>query len=147
MAGARIKIEGLRALEEALGALPKATGKNVLRRVAFARLQPVAEAMRQRAPVDDADLVESITVTTKSPTKRYRKQSTVEAHAGPGRNPQGVLQEFGTVNHAPQAFARPSWDAEADAIPEGVGEDLWAEISKAADRLARKAARSAARGS
>lgn len=139
-----VKLEGFRELDAALGQLPKATGKNVLRRVAKARLQPIAEAMRRRAPDDPTtggnDLKTSITVTTKNP-KGNRKESLIEAHAGPGRLPQAHMQEFGTVNHGPQPYARPAWDEGKDAVLDGVKDDLWTEIDKAATRLAKKAAR------
>lgn len=147
MAGSKhFRIDGLKAVNDALGQLPKATGRNVLRRVAVARLEPIAEAMRENAPVHAADLRDSITVTTKRP-RRHRKVSEVEAYAGPGQQPQAHLQEFGAPQHGPQPFARPAWDAEKENLLPGVGEDLWAEIDKAAARLARKTARLAAKGS
>ena len=143
--GVTVKIEGLREVDAALGQLGKATGRNVMRRVAIKRLQPIADEMKANAPVDQSDLRDSIIVTTKNP-KRNRKRSEVEAHAGPGRHPQAHLQEFGTAHHAPQPFARPAWDGGKDALLEGIADDFWAEIEKAAARQAKKAARLAARG-
>jgi HK97 gp10 family phage protein len=143
--GVTVKVEGLREVDAALGQLGKATGRNVMRRVAVARLQPIAEDMRDKAPVDQSDLRDSIIVTTKNP-KRNRKRSQVEAHAGPGRHPQAHLQEFGTQHHGPQPFVRPAWDAGKDELLEGIADDLWTEIEKAAARQARKAARLAAKG-
>ena len=143
--GVTVKIEGLREVDAALGQLGKATGRNVMRRVAIKRLQPIADEMKANAPVDQSDLRDSIIVTTKNP-KRNRKRSEVEAHAGPGRHPQAHLQEFGTAHHAPQPFARPAWDGGKDALLEGVADDFWTEIGKAAARQAKKAARLAARG-
>ena len=140
-----VKVEGLREVNDALGQLPKATGRNVMRRVAVKRLQPIAADMKLNAPVHLSDLRDSITVTTKKPKKR-RKVAEVEAYAGPGRLPQASLQEFGTVNHGPQAFARPAWDkGKGDLLP-GLADDFWDEINKAAARLARKSARLAAKG-
>ncbi len=143
--GVTVSIAGLREVDAALGQLGKATGRNVMRRVAVKRLQPIAEDMRSKAPVDQSDLRDSITVTTKNP-KKNRKRSEVEAHAGPGRHPQAVQQEFGNQNHGPQPFVRPSWDAGKDEIIPGLADDFWEEISKAAQRQAKKAARLAARG-
>ena len=145
MAKTTVRVEGLREIDEALGKLGKTTGRNVLRRVGIARLEPMAEAMRAKAPVDAGDLKESIAVSTKNP-RRNRKQSTVEVHAGPGRNPQGIQQEFGNQNHGPQPFMRPAWDGGKDELLDGIGADLWAEIEKAAARQAKKAAKLAARG-
>ena len=140
-----VRIEGLREVDAALGELGKATGRNVMRRVAVKRLQPIADAMRAKAPVDQSDLRDSITVTTKRP-KRHRKVSEVEAYAGPGRHPQAHLQEFGTVNHGPQPFARPAWDQGKGELLPGMADDFWEEISKAAARQAKKTARLAAKG-
>lgn len=140
-----VKVEGLREVNDALGQLPKATGRNVMRRVAVKRLQPIADDMKAKAPVHVAELRESIGVTTRKPKSR-RKISEVEAYAGPGRQPQAHLQEFGTSRHGPQPFARPAWDAgKGDLLP-GLADDFWDEINKAAARLARKTARLAAKG-
>lgn len=136
--GVTVKVEGLSLVEAALANLPKATGRNVIRRVAVKRLKPIAEDMKRKAPVDQSDLVDSITVTTKRP-KKARKRSEVEAYAGPGRHPQAHLQEFGTQHHGPQAFARPAWDAGKDDLLPGLADDCWDEISKANARIAKKA--------
>lgn len=150
------KIEGLKGIDLALETLGKTTGRNVLRRVAVARLEPMAEAARQNVPVHNADLRDSIQVSTKAAgyAKRInrRSKSEVEAYMGPagigGKKapPQGSQQEFGNKNHAPQAFMRPAWDGGKSELVDGIGEDLWAEIEKAAKRQARKTARLAAKG-
>jgi HK97 gp10 family phage protein len=145
MSRTTVRVEGLKQVEAALGQLGKATGRNVMRRVAVARLEPIAEAMREKAPVDQTDLRDGIAVSTKRP-RRHRKTSEVEAYAGPGQHPQAHLQEFGTQHHGPQPFARPAWDGGKDALLEGIAEDLWSEIGKAAERQAKKAARLAAKG-
>lgn len=143
--GFTVKIDGLREIDAALGQLGKATGRNVMRRVALKRLQPIADDMKAKAPVAQSDLRDSIAVTTKRP-KRHRKESEVEAYAGPGRHPQAHLQEFGTNKHGPQPFARPAWDGGKTELLDGIKDDFWEEISKAAARQARKAARLAAKG-
>lgn len=144
-----VRVEGLREIEQALTAIGKSTGRNVMRRVAIKRLEPIAEAMREKAPDDPNtggnDLRSSITVTTKRP-RRHKKRDEVEAYAGPGQHPQAHLQEFGAPQHGPQPFARPAWDHGKDEILPGVGEDFWVEIKKAADRQARKTARLAVKG-
>lgn len=142
MARTTVRVEGLREIDKALGDLTKATGKNILRRVGRSRLEPMAEAARQKVPVDQSDLKDSIAVSTKNP-KRHRKQSTVEIHMGPGRHPQAHLQEFGTLHHGPKAYMRPAWDGGKNELLTDIGRDLWSEIDKAAKRAARKAARQA----
>lgn len=154
MANTTVKIEGLREVDEALGDLGKVLGRNVLRRVAVSRLKPMAEEARRLAPDDPNtggnDLKTSIAVSTrlgKRQGKLNRKsKSEAEAHMGPaGPNgnvpPQGIQQEFGNQNHGPQPFMRPAWDSGKEALPDGIGADLWAEIEKAAARQAKKAAK------
>lgn len=143
--GVTVRVEGLREIDAALGELGKATGRNVMRRVAIKRLEPMAEEMRRRVPVDSGDLKDGITVTTKNP-KRNRKRSEVEAHAGPGRHPQAHLREFGGDGNPPAPYVRPAWDGGKDKLLDGIKDDFWEEISKAAQRQARKAARLAAKG-
>lgn len=157
--GVTVSIEGLREVDAALGELGKVLGRSVMRRVAVKRLQPMAEDARSLAPDDPNtggnDLKASISVSTQL-GKRQRKlnkrgKSEVEAHmgpAGPGGNvpPQGIQQEFGNQNHGPQPFMRPAFDSGKDALIDGVGEDFWDEISKAAERKAKKTARLAAKG-
>jgi HK97 gp10 family phage protein len=154
--GVAVSIQGLREVDAALGELGKATGRNVMRRVALARLEPMAEEARRLAPVEDTDLRDSIAVSTRlagyARRLNKRSKSEAEAHMGPagagGKKapPQGSLQEFGTKNHPPQPFMRPAWDGGKTDLLTGIREDLWSEIEKAAARQARKAARLAAKG-
>lgn len=155
-----VKVEGLRQINDALGQLGKATGRNVLRRVALARLEPMAEEARRLAPdnpnTGGNDLKNSIDVSTKlagyARRLNRKSKSEAEAHMGPAGHggakapPQGTQQEFGNVNHGPQPFMRPAWDGGKEALLDGIQSDLWSEIDKAAARQARKAARLAAKG-
>ena len=153
-----VRVEGLSELDAALGALAaeygNAAGKGVLRRVADKALQPMAEAARQMAPDDPAttgsDLKASIVVGGKL-TKRQaalarkdQNKSTVTRYMGTA-DPAGVPQEFGTVNHGPQPFMRPAWDAEKDGALKIVADELGPEIEKTAARLAKRRAAKAAR--
>lgn len=67
---------------------------------------------------------------------------------GPTRDQSrvGILQEFGTRNHGPQAFMRPGWNAEKDAALAAIVGMLGNEIDKTAKRVAARAARKAAKG-
>lgn len=154
MAGRTVKIEGLRELERALAELPKATAKNVLRRVLKARAQPIAEAAAGLAPDDPAttgnDLKSSIAVSSvlsKRQKGQHKKmfrddKASVEMFVGAGALPQAHLNEFGSVhNKPPQPFMRPAWDAGQDALLDGIAKDLGDEIDKAARRLAKKLAK------
>jgi HK97 gp10 family phage protein len=154
-----VRVEGLSELDAALGDLAeeygKAAGKAVLRRVADKALQPMAEAARQMAPDDPAtsgnDLKASITVggkLTKRQAALARKdqdKATVTRYMGTA-DPAGVPQEFGTVNHGPQPFMRPAWDAEKDGALKIVADELGPEIEKTAARIAKRRAAKAAKG-
>lgn len=159
MARQTFKIEGLRDLEKSLGELPKATGKNVLRRVLRKVGQPIADMAQSLAPDDPAtsgkrDLKTSITVGSRLGRRQaalHRKmfkddRASVEIFVGAGVLPHPHLQEFGTEGHGPQPFMRPAWDANKLAALDTVKADLWTEIDKSAKRLARKQARLAAKG-
>lgn len=145
------KVEGLKDLDAALAELPKTAAKATLRRVAVKALQPFDKAWRAKAPHLTGQLEESGGVGTKltkrqaSLNRKRDDKSFVEVFAGPD-NPAAVPQEFGTVDQRAQPFARPAWDETQDETFAIVKTDLGAEIDKTAERLARKAARLAAKG-
>jgi HK97 gp10 family phage protein len=143
------KLDGLKDLDAALGQLPQSTGKNVLRRVGRAALQPVDDRWRELAPHLTGQLEESGSVGSKL-SRRQRKaqerENYVEVFAGPGPNPQAIQGEFGNQHQAAQPFLRPAWDEKQGEVLQIVADQLGAEIQKAAARLARKAAKLAAKG-
>lgn len=147
---ARVRIDGLRELEAALADLPRATGRNVLRRVLKKAAAPIAADAEARAPRDTGKLAQDVTVASRL-TRRQATQarklgkSEIEIHIGVKRS-SGLMNEYGTVNMAAQPFMRPAWDAGKDGALRAIGDDLGSEIEKAAARQARKAARLAAKG-
>lgn len=73
---------------------------------------------------------------------RTGSKSFAEVYVGPGKGgAHGVLQEFGTAHHDAQPFMRPAWDGHKDEALDIIATDLGGEIMKAAQRLAKKAAR------
>lgn len=144
-----VRLEGFREMDAALAEFTKATGRNILRRTAVEALQPVADAMRAKAPREEGDLIEAIDVGTrraKRTKKHFPGSSTVEAYAGVkvvggGVPPQAFQQEFGNENHGPQPYARPGWDEEAEPTLERVKDALAGQIDKARARAQRKAKR------
>lgn len=144
-----IKVEGLRELDAALGELPKATGKNVLRRGMRKALQPMADVAEGNAPEKTGKLKRGIKVgTTLSRSQRKAAKETksyVEVYMGPDPSAKAIAQEFGTVDHAPHAYMRPAWEQENGDTLERFKAFTWEEVKSAATRLARKAARQAAK--
>lgn len=143
--GFSVKVEGLKELEQALRGLPKANAKRVLNKTLKEAGEPVAKTARALVPVEQGYLRESIDVSTKlsgRQRKLHKKQSPVEMFIGPGPDPAGHLQEFGSgPGHQAQAFMRPAWDQHKNEVLDTIANRTWLEIEKAAARLAKKAAR------
>lgn len=150
-----VKIDGLRALDAALGELPKAVGKSVLRRTAIKALKPVAETAASLAPIDadpasspkrpPGTLKRSYTVGTKLNKRQARAakkdgKSSVEVYAGTN-DPAGIQTEFGNAHQRAQPHLRPAWEAGKEGVLEIVKTELGGEIDKAAARLAKRRAR------
>ena len=72
-------------------------------------------------------------------------RASVEMFVGAGPVAHAHMQEWGTVHHGPQPFARPAWDAEKMRALETVKKELANEIMKSARRLARRRARAGGR--
>jgi len=118
------------------------TARGVVRRVLTAAAEPIAEEMAKRAPKDTGYLGEHIDTGTRLSRRQRgvsKKESDVEVFAGATRVDQAIFAEFGTVNQAPQPFARPSWDAGKMQALDDVTTGLAAEIEKTAKRAARRA--------
>lgn len=143
----KVKVTGLRDVDRVLGQLPQAVARRQLRQIGIDALQPVAVTMRARAPKDQGDLGDSITVgtaLTRSQKKfsgfmgKRRDPNVVVVHVGPGGHPQAVLQEIGTSFHAPQPYVAPTFDAEKDGVVEFVTDNLRDRVMAAAARAAKK---------
>lgn len=153
MARKSVSLEGFSELDAALGEFSKSTAKGVLRRVLLKAGKPMADTMKALAPDDPAtggsDLKSTIAVSTKlskRQAKMHRKEAKddkafAEAFVGPGPDPAAWNQEFGNVNHGPQAFARPAWDQHQRETLDIIRDELATEIEKTAKRQARRAAR------
>lgn len=147
----KVRVEGLRELDKALGELPKATGKNVLRRVLRKAAEPMAADMKAKAPVDEGHLVASIGVGTRLTRRQaslHRKmfrndRASVEMFVGAGGLPQAHLREFGGDDAPPHPFVRPAWDGHKMGTLDTIKDELGGEITKAAKRLARKRSKAA----
>lgn len=146
----RVKVEGMKALQDSLQELGKATGRNVMRRVLTARLEPVAEEAMALAPVKTGTARDSVEVSTRLGRKARRGHSkmsafAVEAYVGPT---EGVfyttMLEFGTSRQAPVPFMRPAWDKVSETILDDLAKDIGEEIEAAIARKGRKAAKAAA---
>lgn len=158
----KVKLTGFREAEEALSRLPKATAKNVLRRVARQALEPMAGRAAALAPKQSGKLSFSISVSEKRTRRaggarakfiapgvfRSASSDSIVMAMGPagglGVLPYAAFVEFGTVDTSPKAFMRPAWDLGKEAALDHVRLSLQSEIDKAVARAARRAAKKAA---
>lgn len=146
-----IKVEGFEDLDRALSDLPKATARNAMRRSAIAALQPIAEDYAANVDEVTGQLKSTIGVSTRlSPrqaalNRKNESRSYVEAHVGAGLDPAAHLEEFGSVNNAPNPALRNAWDRGWRRALDALGALIWAEIEKAIDRARRKAERDLAK--
>lgn len=148
MARQTFKIEGLAELDEALTELPKATARNVLKRVLTEQGQPIKDDGERMAPRDKRGLKASYTVTTKLSRRQKglnRKESDVEVYIGPGPAAKSVQTEFGNAHQAAHPHLRPAFDGNVMKVLSGIKTSLENEIEKARQRLAKKAAKIAAK--
>lgn len=175
MARKTVRIEGLKELEEALQELPRATGGNVLKRAILKPANVFRDYAAQLAPKRTGRLKQEIKVSkpkiitagkaafaqamregaTRAEAGQAARAANAAAggkgrhavvHVGPThRGFYGLFGEFGTVHHPPHPFMRPAWDALAPSMGDMIRDTLAEEIEKARQRLARKAARIAAK--
>lgn len=148
MARQTFKIEGLAELDEALQELPKATARNVLKRVLVEQGQPIKDAGEALAPRLTGGLKESYAVGTKLSRRQKSqnsKESDVEVYIGPGPAAKAVQTEFGNAHQAAQPHLRPAFDGNVMKVLSGIKTSLENEIEKARQRLAKKAERLAAK--
>ena len=111
-------------------------------------VEPIAEAWARLTPVFRGTLQKSVGSGTKLSRRQkslHQKRSDVEVFVGAGPLPQAHMSEFGTAHQPAKPAGRPAWDNNKMKALESIKSDLWSEIEKARARLARKAARLAAK--
>lgn len=146
----RVRVEGLRDIEQTMKELKRASAKAVARKALKAGGKPIAEAGQSAAPYRTGDLQGSYGVgtrLTRRQRKKHRKGSDVEVFVGPGAKgaAQAVQTEFGNEHQAAQPHLRPAWNAEKQNALDIVAAELRVEVDKAVARARRRAARAAAR--
>lgn len=136
----KIELQGMKELEQELFKLKGSTAKSNTRAAMKEAIEPAARLARSKAPILEGELQESIEVTSRVAPRQAQK-SDLEMYMGPGRNPQAVIQEFGSYKEPAQPYMRPAWDAEKMNTLDRFGVLLWERVSKAVARAERKAAR------
>lgn len=144
----RVKIEGLKELQDALAELPKATSRNVLLRTLKKHAAPIANAAESYAPKLTGRMARSYSVSTKlsrAQRRQFPKESPVEVYVGPAPSAKSIQTEFGNSHQAAEPHLRPAFDGNIQSVLSGIRNTIADEIEKAVARLARKAARLAAK--
>lgn len=151
------KVDGLGDLNATFSEMSKGLARGALTRIAVAAMKdefvPVAKSLAPDDPATQGnDLKASIIAGPASKLnarqKKLNKQrddrSFGEGFAGTA-DPAGIPQEFGTVNHGPQAFMRPALAQTQGAIFGHVAKNAWPEVEKTALRAAKRKAAKLAR--
>jgi hypothetical protein len=68
-------------------------------------------------------------------------QTTVWMFMGPSGSAKSIVQEFGSIHVSPQPYMRPAWEGGKEQALKNIRDDLWDEVKRAAERVARKTAR------
>lgn len=175
-----VRVEGFVELDKALAELPKATARNVLKRILLKAGQPIAEAAAANAPKDTLELSQSIAVSSRiknttgnaefaaamraglgqaaavTAMRNARraaggKGSFAEVAVGPGKAKdkagaiKRIVQEFGSIYVKGTAYMRRAWEAKKYQALEVIKAELGDEIIRTAKRVAKNAARRAAK--
>ncbi|GLV21994.1 hypothetical protein TomMM35A_18470 [Sphingobium sp. TomMM35A] len=166
----KIKVQGLRELDQALGQLrTKAIAKGTVERALLSAAAPMHQMAQDMAP-GRTDPGEVITYG-KGESRRVRLPGTMKALVQIGkrltprqaaqarkqgkhfaevyvgtRDPMAHLEEFGSVNQIAHPFMRPAFDSQAEPTIRRFVETLKSELDKTAAREARRTARLAAKG-
>ena len=159
MARTFVKLSGFKELNRDLNELPRAAHGGALRRAGTKAMQPMADIAARLAPNDPKtvapdDLATSITLSSKAKAGRgglegIEKGTRANIHMGPAaslpRYPRALLMEFGSFKDKPQPYLRPAFEQDGSTVIARLAPLLRAEIDKVVARMARSAARAAAR--
>ena len=142
------RLDGFAELDRALGQLPKATAKNVIKRTLKKAGNPILEAMESFAPKDTGYLAHSFGISfslnpSQRRSARHEAKSFAEVHIGSRRQSFAAFHEYGTFEMQPSPFMRPAWEANKDRALDIIKVELGGEIEKAAKRYAKKLAKGA----
>ena len=127
---AMMRFEGGRELAAALGQLSTRVSRKIQRSVLTEQAEPMRAAMAAKAPRaparSDPTLAEEMTISN----ARGADLQEVAIVVGPSkRSFYGSFQEYGTVNHSPQPFARPAFDGHARSALRGISAGLWSALT------------------
>lgn len=134
-----VKFEGGVELAAALNALPKRVGRRVLLQVLKDVAEPMRAAMASKAPREPGapDLADNMAISVAQRIGsvdggKWEKATETQAAVAVGPAKAffyGIMQEYGTVRHGAQPFARPAFDQHAQKVLTEIGRRLWIELA------------------
>lgn len=109
----RVRVEGLRELDKALGELTKATARNTLRRALTSAAEPMRAAAERNAPMDTGELKRSIKLSSKIDNRVGKAEYAAVMRAGgtrsaasqalrDARRAKGIGESFAEVFMGPE---------------------------------------------
>lgn len=135
----QMRIEGGMELVAAIRQLPSRVGKRMLTEALKDAAEPMRERMGELAPRAPGapDLADNIVISTTTRVANTvdgfseRTDDQVAAVAvGPAKGFfYGFFQEFGTIWHGAQPFARPAFDSESPQVLVVLARALWAALA------------------
>lgn len=148
MAREPFRLDGAEELIKTFGELTRPTQRNALMRRLRKEIQPLADAVKAKAPYEWGDLESNLLVGTRL-TKRQSsmarangdKRSQAELHFGTA-DPAGMMSEFQLGNNRNSApFFRPEWEGRKRAIRDAIARNLGNDIVEAGVRAAKRRAK------
>lgn len=101
-----VEVSGLAALDKALGELPKATARNVLKRTLVKAGQPIADEAKRLVPVKTGQLRDSIQVSARIKNSVGNAEYSAAMRAGLGKQAAGAaLREARRAARGAGSFA------------------------------------------
>jgi HK97 gp10 family phage protein len=162
----KIKVEGLKQIDQALAELGnKALAKRVVTKSLLEAAKPMQEMAQARAPIranpnevirygpKDGPYKERKLGTTRAlvqvGTRLTKRQASASRRQGKDfsevyvgtRDRAARFEEFGTINQPADPFLRPAFEAEGVPTLYRFMDAMWVNLTKAAERLAKKAAK------
>lgn len=133
-----MSFSGGQQLVKALGALPAAVSMKAQRNALRAGAEPIRAAAAQMAPrgPDAPHIADNIVIGIPTSALADVRDEDAVVAVGPQKDYfYGFFWEFGTIKHGAHPFMRPAFDTKAPAALVIIGQQLWAEIRKATERI------------
>lgn len=142
-----VRLEGLREFDQSLNELKRGMHISILRSGLRRAALPMLKEMRNLAPKDSGRLKKSIRISANLSPRQKRlhredfpkRRNLIELFVGAGPNVQAITQEFGTIYHKAQPFARPAFMKQGMPTLQRLRKSLEESLEAAAKKAARKA--------